>query len=256
MSDLPGDLPYPVSVLLLALDTSTSAITAALSDGVTTRSATRLDPRGHAEWTAPQIARLLSEAGRSATELTHIVAGEGPGPFTGLRVGLVTAETMAYATGASYAGVTSLDALAAGAVLTGSVGEGEFVVATDARRREVYWARYRYDGTQVSAENSAPLATALTRCSEPAVSSAAELPRQVRALSVVGRGAELYPEELPNGVGPLDVDAAHLAALALARLGAGTLGVRERAHPLYLRRPDAAPNAAAPLVPTAEQRAP
>lgn len=257
-------------MLLLALDTSTSAITAALLDlsdspgdsdesgvsGDSDRSRVadaprapwvrrRIDVRGHAEWLSSQIVELLAQAGRRAGEVTHVVAGEGPGPFTGLRVGLVTAETFAFATGARYAGVCSLDALAFAAVREGAVGgdggvgrEGgsdgarEFLVATDARRKEVYWALYVLDEGQAVPR----------RVSDPAVAKPADLPERVRALPCVGRGATLYPELLPNAAGPLDVDAGELARLAELLLREGRLEMRERAQPLYLRRPDAVPS--------------
>ena len=223
-------------MLLLALDTSTSAITSALYDGSTLLVRSRIDVRGHAEWLSSQVAELLSEAGRRPDEVTHVVAGEGPGPFTGLRVGLVTAETFAFATGAQYAGVCSLDALAFAAVRAGAVGPGRFVVATDARRKEVYWAEYeaRSRGGQ---DGSVPL-----RRSEPAVTRPEDLPDEVRGLPCVGRGASLYPEGLPHAAGPLDVDAGELALLAAELLEQGRLDLRERAQPLYLRRPDAVPS--------------
>lgn len=236
-------------MLLLALDTSTSAITVALHDGERIRAASHVDVRGHAERLAPLIRSVLSEAGRQPGELTHVVAGEGPGPFTGLRVGLVTAETLAYAARARYAGVCSLDALAAAAVAKGTVGAGEFLVATDARRKEVYWATYALDGEDRGRNGEAHPAGALRRREGPAVIRPADLPEAVRSLPAVGRGAHLYPDLLPRGVGPLDVDAEHLAALALARLENGTLDVRERAAPLYLRRPDAAPLPPRPITP-------
>lgn len=228
-------------MLLLALDTSTSAITSALYDGSALSVRRRIDVRGHAEWLSSQVAELLAEAGRRPGEVTHVVAGEGPGPFTGLRVGLVTAETFAFATGARYAGVCSLDALAFAAVRSGAVGPGRFVVATDARRKEVYWAQYE----------AGPGDPVPVRRSEPGVSTPGDLPDEVRALPCVGRGASLYPESLPHAAGPLDVDAGELALLAAELLEQGRLDLRERAQPLYLRRPDAVPSVPpAPSVPS------
>ncbi len=213
-------------MLLLALDTSTSAITVALHDGASVLAeASTLDARAHGERLAPGIREVLAEAGATPGELTHVVCGLGPGPFTGLRVGIVTARVLAMVTGAALHGVCSLDALAAAGP------EGEVLVATDARRKEVYWARYAVSPGSVRA------------LSAPAVTKPAELAPQVRALPTVGRGPVLYPGLFPAPVGVLDVSAAALADLAVARLAAGeALADRE---PLYLRRPDAAPNVVA-----------
>ena len=77
-------------------------------------------------------------------EVTDVAVGVGPGPFTGLRVGLVTAQVLGHVLDVPVHGVCSLDALALAAVRCGTVTEQEtFCVATDARRREVYWGRYR-----------------------------------------------------------------------------------------------------------------
>jgi tRNA threonylcarbamoyladenosine biosynthesis protein TsaB len=213
-------------VLLLALDTSTSAITVALHDGARVLAeATTLDARAHGERLAPGIREVLEAAGATPGDLTHVVCGLGPGPFTGLRVGIVTARVLALVTGAALHGVCSLDALAAAGP------EGEVLVATDARRKEVYWARYAVSPGSVRA------------LSAPAVTKPAELAPQVRALPTVGRGPVLYPGLFPAPVDVLDVSAAALADLAVARLAAGeALADRE---PLYLRRPDAAPNVVA-----------
>lgn len=213
-------------MLLLALDTSTSAITVALHDGARVLAeATTLDARAHGERLAPGIREVLEAAGATPGDLTHVVCGLGPGPFTGLRVGIVTARVLALVTRAALHGVCSLDALAAAGP------EGEVLVATDARRKEVYWARYAVSPGSVRA------------LSAPAVTKPAELAPQVRALPTVGRGPVLYPGLFPAPVDVLDVSAAALADLAVARLAAGeALADRE---PLYLRRPDAAPNVVA-----------
>jgi tRNA threonylcarbamoyl adenosine modification protein YeaZ len=211
-------------VLLLAIDTSTTAITVALHDGLrTVAEATTLDARGHAEHLAPGLTRVLGDVDATPGDLTDIVCGLGPGPFTGLRVGLVTARTLAFVTGARLLGVCSLDALAYQAGL-----DGDLLVATDARRKEVYWARY------VSGGGGIPV-----RVGGPHVGRAADLPAEVSSLPAVGRGPALYPDAFGSPQdGPLDVSAAALAELAARRLAAGeTLDEQE---PYYLRRPDAA----------------
>jgi len=205
-------------VLLLAIDTATSAITVALHDGdqVLAESST-LDARRHGEYLAPGIAEVLAKAGRSAAEVSAVVAGTGPGPFTGLRIGLVTARTFAFARGIPVFGVCSLDALAHQAWRQDAAGLGQScVVATDARRKEVYWARY--DVTAAKAEAIAD---------------------EVSGLPVIGRGGVLYADWFGRRVGPLDVSAGALAGLAARRLVAGE--ELPEAEPMYLRRPDALP---------------
>ena len=209
-------------VIILAFDTSTSAITAAVHDGsrILAESAV-IDTRRHTEALAPMVEKSLQECGLRPADLTHIAVGIGPGPFTGLRVGIVTAVTMGYALGVPVHGICSLDALAAQAV--GDV-DGELLVASDARRKEVYWARY------VSADGSA------MRTGEPAVNHPLDLPEEVRALPTVGRGPVLYPEHFRNPRPILDVRAGAIADLAALEIGSGR---HTDAVPMYLRRPDA-----------------
>ena len=209
-------------MMLLAIDTATSAIAVALHDGTdVVLDASRVDPRGHTEHLAPLVKEVLDGAGLAPADLSGIAVGTGPGPFTGLRVGIVTAVTMGHALEIPVHGVCSLDALAEVGAWT---VDGELLVATDARRKEVYWATY------------AAASMSATRLTDPAVARPAELPARVRALPTVGRGPELYPELFANPVGPLDVDAGALARVAARRLAAGEPMPVE---PLYLRRPDA-----------------
>ena len=211
------------------MDTATSAITVALHDGegVLAESNT-VDARRHGECLAPGIAEVLARAGRTAAEVSAVVVGTGPGPFTGLRIGLVTARTFAFACGIPVFGVCSLDALAYQAWLEAAAELGQScVVATDARRKEVYWARYEISDRGVE------------RQGEPMVTKAAAIAVEVRGLPVIGRGAVLYAESLGPRMGPLDVSAGALADLAARMLAAGqTLPEPE---PMYLRRPDATP---------------
>ncbi|MEO7235218.1 MAG: tRNA (adenosine(37)-N6)-threonylcarbamoyltransferase complex dimerization subunit type 1 TsaB [Lapillicoccus sp.] len=216
-------------MLLLAIDTATTAITVAVHDGSRVLAeVTTLDARGHAEHLAPGISAALEEAGTGVGDLTDVVCGLGPGPFTGLRVGIVTARTLALATGAALHGVCSLDALAHEAYASGA--QGELLVATDARRKEVYWARY------ASGPDGSP-----ARLDGPHVARAADLPADAAALPAVGRGPGLYPDVFGDAGGPpLDVSAGWLADLAARRLAAGD--PLDEHEPFYLRRPDAVPS--------------
>jgi tRNA threonylcarbamoyl adenosine modification protein YeaZ len=205
-------------VLLLAFDTATSAVTVALHDGtavITQESA--VDARQHGELLAVFIDKVLRNAGAGRCDLTGVAVGTGPGPYTGLRAGLVTARVLASALQIPADGICSLDVIAADA-LAAAAGS-EFLVATDARRREVYWARYSAAGE---------------RADGPLVSRPADLPP---GLPVAGEGAVLYPELVSRPIGPRYPAAASLASLAAARAKAGEApGAPE---PLYLRRPDA-----------------
>jgi tRNA threonylcarbamoyladenosine biosynthesis protein TsaB len=238
-------------VLLLAFDTATPAVTVALSDGrEVLASSLVVNARRHGELLAPGIETVLREVGADRRDLTDIAVGVGPGPFTGLRVGLVTARTLAHILEIPVHGVCTLDVLAAAAErggpapgdaegLTGAgraasdragwdragsdragsdrAGSPSFLVATDARRKEVYWARY---------------ADPYTRVDGPHVDRPADI---ATTDLVVGRGARLYPEAFPHASGPDDPSAGDLALLVAAR----RVPILDP-EPLYLRRPDVA----------------
>lgn len=206
--------------MLLAFDTATPLVTVALHDG-TDVVAERVSQRAmkHGEQLAPLIEEALAQAGATRFDLTALAVGVGPGPFTGLRVGLVTARTLAHVLEVPVYGVCTLDVLAVEAVEAAGPGDGfarGFLVATDARRKEVYAARYDADGTRLSG---------------PVVAPPAELATE---LPVVGEGAVLYPEAFPHARGPVRPSAGWLARTVV--------GERAELHdpePLYLRRPDA-----------------
>lgn len=217
-------------MFVLVVDSSSPAVTAAVvevgPDTLTLRAQGRgVDARAHGELLAPQVRAVLAETGLRAAELTAIVAGLGPGPFTGLRVGLVTAATMGQALDVPTYGVCSLDALGRDAAR--SAPGGPVLVAGDARRREIYWALYDADGG---------------RRTGPKVGTPAEVAEQIAPLGVavaVGEGAHCYREVLglPVADEPRYPPAYALAELAADRIRAGAPG--ERLTPLYLRRPDA-----------------
>jgi len=208
-------------VLLLAVDTATPAVTVALHDGTSVVAESgQVDARRHGELLLPAVDRVLAEAGVKLDAVTDMVVGVGPGPYTGLRVGLVTAATFGSALSVPVHGLCTLDGLAYAAGRAGL--EGPFAVATDARRKEVYWARYDDPRTRVTG---------------PAVDRPADIAAQLAGLPVVGAGAVLYPEAFPDAREPEHVSAGALAALAAERLAAGAELLPPQ--PLYLRRPDA-----------------
>ena len=205
-------------MLLLAFDTATPAVTVALHDGAgVIAEESAVDARRHGELLAIFIEKVLSSAGAGTSDLTAVAVGTGPGPYTGLRVGLVTARVLASTLGIRLDGVCSLDVI--GAEAAAEAGGSDFLVATDARRGEVYWARYSPSGVRLAG---------------PDVGPPAALPT---GLPVAGDGAFLYPELAGQPIGPRFPAAAQLAVLAARRAVAGEPPLA--AEPLYLRRPDA-----------------
>ena len=127
-------------MLVLAFDTATPAVTVALHDGThVLAETTTVDARRHGELLASSIDAMLAEAGAGRLDITAVAAGTGPGPYTGLRAGLVTARVLGSALGVPVYGVCTLDVIAADVASTGAARGRDFLVATDARRREVTW---------------------------------------------------------------------------------------------------------------------
>ena len=207
-------------MLVLGLDTSSPAVSASLvrldaDTAQTVAESVVVDARRHGELLALGVRSVLE--GTPVATVGAVVVGLGPGPFTGLRVGLMTAAGLSDALGVPAYGVCSLDA----------VGAGPRVVVTDARRREVYWARYDQAGERVEG---------------PAVERPAELAERLRGstLRLVGAGAVLHRAALDgleiDDTGPYP-SAPALVARAAARVRAGA--PPDALTPLYLRRPDA-----------------
>ncbi|MGB6202383.1 tRNA (adenosine(37)-N6)-threonylcarbamoyltransferase complex dimerization subunit type 1 TsaB [Mycolicibacter algericus] len=218
-------MAHAVTGAILTIDTATPAVTAGLVALDETERRTvlaervTLDARAHAERLTPNVLAALADAGLGMTDLTAVVVGCGPGPFTGLRVGMASAAAYGHASGIAVHGVCSLDAI--GVCTTGAT-----LVVTDARRREVYWARYR-DGVRVAG---------------PAVSAPADVDVG-DAAAVAGSPAHAGLFGLPV----IDLACPTPSGLVAAVRDWGS----EPAPlvPLYLRRPDAKPrDAAAPPV--------
>ncbi|MCK9898399.1 tRNA (adenosine(37)-N6)-threonylcarbamoyltransferase complex dimerization subunit type 1 TsaB [Frankia sp. AgB32] len=255
-------------MLVLALDTATAACAVALAELTESDRAPRestagavpgrdepaapgvhvwprgsvvtVDARRHGELLAPSMRTVLDDAGARPSDLAAVVVGAGPGPFTGLRVGMVTAAAFADALEIPVYGVCSLDGI--GAATTGAVA-----VVTDARRREVYWACYD-DGVRVG---------------EPAVGRPAEVAAALRdrgVTGVAGPGLALYPAAfaeftsvaVPASDGGLSApEAGYPRPELLVGLAGADLLAGRPPHPLvplYLRRPDATePHAPKPV---------
>ncbi len=209
---------------LLAMDTSTSAVTVALlDDGQVLAARSEIDARRHTEILMPLVRDVVAEAGVERSSIDGFAVGVGPGPFTGLRVGITTAATLGLVLDRPAYGVCGLDAIAE-AVAAQPDSPDDFLVAIDARRKEVYLARY----------------TGGVRVGEPQVHRPADLPAEVRALPAAGRGPLLYPELFERALPQLDVDAVALGRLVGRRLAEG--GDLLPLQPLYLRQPDAKPS--------------
>ncbi|WP_053718463.1 tRNA (adenosine(37)-N6)-threonylcarbamoyltransferase complex dimerization subunit type 1 TsaB [Saccharothrix sp. NRRL B-16348] len=216
-------------MLVLALDTATPAVTAGvveLTPGAPPRLLAQrvtVNAKAHGELLTPHLQAALAEAGHRLSDLDAIVCGSGPGPFTGLRVGLVTAAALGQALNRPVYPVPTPDAVA----LDAATGK-PLLVATDARRKEVYWAAYdaagrRTDGPHV--DRPADLVAKL-----PAVRPA--------VVEAAGEGAELYADVIGLPV----VAARYPSPVSLVAVAAEELlaGARPAAlTPLYLRRPDA-----------------
>jgi tRNA threonylcarbamoyl adenosine modification protein YeaZ len=204
-----------VSSVVLAIDTATPAVTAGVArldeTGVRVLAErVTVDARAHAEQLTPNVLAAVRDSGIRMTNIDAVVVGCGPGPFTGLRVGMATAAAYGHALDIPVRGVCSLDAIG---VQTG----GNVLVVTDARRREVYWARYR-DGARVEG---------------PAVSAPADVPTD--AAGVAGSPEHTVLFDLPR------VAVTYPTVSGLVRAVADWSGDPAPLIPLYLRRPDAKP---------------
>jgi tRNA threonylcarbamoyl adenosine modification protein YeaZ/ribosomal-protein-alanine acetyltransferase len=178
---------------VLAIDTSTAQTSVALiQDGEVLFNKSHNDPLAHGE----VLPKLVAQALAVNKQIDLIAVGMGPGPFTGLRVGIAFAQSYALATQIDWVGVCSLDAMAAG------INQSEFIVSTDARRKERFWARYK-DGVRIT---------------QPAVSKASELEKF--GLPILNEG-DYFPDPV-----------------AVAKIALTSKSVEQ---PIYIRKPDAYP---------------
>jgi tRNA threonylcarbamoyl adenosine modification protein YeaZ len=201
--------------LVLGIDTATRVQVGLADRTRVLASRSYDDPMRHVEQLAPVIAEALSDTGVRMDQLTGIAVGVGPGPYTGLRVGIATARVLGSVLGIPVRGICTLDVLAAQWVRGEQPPTRDFLIATDARRREVYWARYAADGS---------------RTEGPVVGRPDRLPE----LPVGGPATLVHPDLTAAATAPLRLDAGVLALAAEQLPDAGI-------EPLYLRNPDAAP---------------
>ena len=198
--------------VLLAIDTSAGTAVAVLVDGVVASETYDDNSMQHAEQIGVQIQNCLSAANKKSSDVTAVAVGVGPGPFTGLRVGIAAAKMFAEGISAPIFGIGSLDAIA----FANSLDQPTLVL-TDARRSEVFFGLY-----QGKTKNGIPKALL-----GPGVKKQSELEAQLQA------SGQSY--EILNG----QVSASKLGLLALAQLAEGTASGAVVAN--YLRAPDAVP---------------
>jgi tRNA threonylcarbamoyladenosine biosynthesis protein TsaB len=234
-------------LIVLGLDTATAATTVALRLADETVLERRDDPSpgthpGHATRLLAMASEALGEAGISWGQIERIAVGLGPGTFTGLRVGVATARGLAHSRGIELVGVSSLQALALGALERSGAARPDVALAViDARRGEVFAAAYERGPTGLPRELTAAAALAPERLAE-LVAEARE--RGAGSWLLVGDGAVRYRELLAGiGLEPAAEDSPlHLVSgEAVCILGAGA-GVHPGAGgvlPDYVRRPDA-----------------
>jgi tRNA threonylcarbamoyl adenosine modification protein YeaZ len=217
-------------VLVIAMDTSTPAVTAGLvawedSEPRSLAERVTVHPRAHGELLMPQLLEILAETGHQLADVDAIVVGSGPGPFTGLRVGMVTAAALGHASGRRVHPVCSLDAVAAQVAADAPV-----LVATDARRKEVYWAAYGPSG-----------AHGRTRLTGPHVHRPEDVPERIAGLEISIAAGEMAGKHRDvfglDVIGPTYPTPAGLVRASAAELVADA--DPPPLVPLYLRRPDA-----------------
>ena len=217
---------------VLGIDTSSQAVSVAVGDvseGFSSgASFQRVANNRHGELLAPLIEQVLAKTGAKPADFDAIAVGLGPGPFTGLRVGIMTAKTLGDALAVPVYGECSLDLIGPVA----NQGDDEylpFACLSDARRKQVYWAEYDPEGNRVAGpELSAP------------VDLAEHLRGRVTVLA--GAGAVMYRETFEGfriADEPLYPAPSRLMTLIRARALAGAPS--DDLTPLYLRRPDAQP---------------
>ena len=209
--------------MLLAWDTSTDVVTVAAHDGRRVVAHRRgAGTRRHAEVLSPLVADVLDEIGLAGSDLDGIAVGVGPGAYTGLRVGLVTAQALGLTWAVPVRGACSLDAVAVQAVTENPLRfAAGVVVVADARRQQVFWSRYT---------------SAAARVSGPSVGAPDSVER--RGSPTVGAGAAAHRDLFLDATEPSLPDAGWLATGLLD----GRI-LEQSVQPLYLRAPDVTPAA-------------
>lgn len=241
-------------MIVLALESATDLVGAALlGEGPPRPPVTETGGRRHAEALAPAVQQVCRDAGVPLAAVDVIAVDVGPGLFTGLRVGVATAKALGHGLGIGVVGVGSLDILAAEAVARRSAGSPCQVVAVvDARRSEVFAARYRFDGRETSAwDPAAGQVSPAARFDPQALVDELVVTADGGPLVLVGNGVARY-QALFDQLGPVEPlpgptllapPPEILARLARLRLQGGAVPSDPvDVLPLYLREADATIN--------------
>ena len=204
--------------MILALDTSLgSAVAVVDGDGLVRGEAASPNALGHAEIVGTLIQQALAQASVAPAEIAHVAAGMGPGPFTGLRIGIAAARTFALARGVPVVAVASHDAAALAAFEADA--SGPIAIVTDARRREFAYTVY------AGLREGLPV-----RATEPALSPRDDLDARLDALA--------EPTASVRRLDVSSISAGVLGRLAGRMIAAGHTADGATAEPLYLRSPD------------------
>ncbi len=219
-------------MLTLALDTANDRIAVALEGEGKAIARSEAISRGHAERLFPLIDDVLAAAGTETDNVTRIAVNIGPGSFTGIRIAVAAARGLGLALGIPVVGIDALRLIAASLA---EPPDGPVLSAIDARRGEVYAALYDHNGHVLEAPFAADAAAVLARIGG-------------RATRLAGSGAPILSEQAAiSGHSIPQVDAMTATdPLALAQLGSLADPVEALPRPLYLRAPDAKPQAPVP----------
>jgi tRNA threonylcarbamoyladenosine biosynthesis protein TsaB len=223
-------------MLILAIDTALEACAAAVLDTDESKviaSESQAMKRGHAEALMPLIARVMKQSDLPFAALDRIAVTNGPGSFTGLRVGLSAARGIGLAADKPVVGITTLSAYAAPVV--SDTGEQPVISAIDARHDQVYFQVVSGNGSSLIRPRMAPIAEALAAS-------------RFGAPHLVGNAANILAERWPaQAPPPVKVDAFPAPDIVwVAWLGAAVSPNTAPARPYYLRAPDAKPALAQP----------
>ena len=221
-----------MSAKILAIDTATEMCSVALMVGDTLYSRNEIAPRDHTKKILPMVDEVLKEAGISLQEVDALAYGQGPGSFTGVRIGIGIAQGLALGADLPMIGISTLAAMAQNAYR--QTGATHVATAIDARMSEVYWAQYQrqQDGSWI---------TIGEECVVPPSDLVAHLGQDEFTWAQVGTGWQAYAQDFANlalnriETPVLYPESQDIAFLAKFELEKGNTVAVENSSPVYLR---------------------